>query len=320
MVRTPTGPRVKDEGFVPDGLDGAGGGEAILRPVGPRRRPNGRLYLPRMIGPVEDLAFLRWCRSQVQHVLLYGPAGTGKNAVIEAAFAPDPAQEDAAGPPAFTQLTMGLNTTEADLLGTFTQDPESGRYVWVDGPLTTAVRLDVPFIADEVFLADSRVLSATLYPLMDERGFLAIPANPALDPIPVGPEFVVFGTGNPNAPDAVFSEALRSRFHHHVEVTADWPLAQELGVPADIIPVCRELDERRDKGELTVSPQLRELLPYRDMARVFGTAMARQGLVGRMPVDARPALIEALHSVFGVRYGPLRSGSRATSSASARRH
>lgn len=304
---------IREDGFVPDGMD-APAERAGIAPLGPQRRPNGTMYLPRKIGPVEDLAFLRTCRSRQEHVLLYGPSGTGKTAVLEAACAPDARPADANGPahPGFEQLTMGINTMEADLLGTFTEDRTTGRHVWVDGPLTKAVRLDVPFIADEILLADSRVLAPTLYALMDGRGVLAIPANPAMEPLPVGPGFVVYATGNPGAPGAEFSEALRTRFDHHVEVDTDWLLASELGVPADIIPICRSLDKIRRAGELPVSPQLRELLAYRDTAALWGVSTARQALVGRMPFEVRPALIQALKNVFEVEYGPLRSGARAT--------
>src|SRR5690606_33812628 len=95
-----------------------------------------------------------------------------------------------------------LDTDTSDLVGSWvpTGDP-SDPYAWVDGPLTTAVRLGLPLLVDEIALIDPRVLS-TLYSLMDGRDTLFLPSNPAEGEIKVAPGFYVVGACNPDAPGA----------------------------------------------------------------------------------------------------------------------
>lgn len=294
-----------DEEFADDGVDEASVLER-LEPVGETVLPNGVTYKPRSIAGHEDLAWLRRCRERQEHVLFYGPPGTGKTALAEAAFAPDAERvdpEDAES--AFEHFGMetlvcSVDTTEADFLGTFVQDPNSGRFIWSPGPLQRAVEGNRPLYCDELFLADPRVLSSTLYPLMDGRDTLRIPANPTLPPIPVRDGFFVVGSGNPDVPGAVFSEALRDRFVHHVEVNTDWKLARELKVPAAAVQVAKNLDKERRRGTISWSPQLRALLAYRDALEAFGQEYAVQSLLGKSPAEDREVIREAVLAKFGI--------------------
>lgn len=269
-------------------------------------RPNGVQYTPREINGVQDIAFLRRNRDHQEHVLLYGPPGTGKSALPEAAFFPDAVRatdEHGAPLPGYTHTGMetiicSIDTSEADFFGTYVQDPVSGNFVWVPGPLQRAVESNIPLYVDEILLAESRVLSATLYPVMDGRGVLRIPMNPSLPPIPVGDGFFVIGAGNPNVPGANFSEALRDRFPHQIEVGTDWDLAHKLRVPRDIITAAQRLDARREDGEIDWSPQLRALLAYKDNARAFGQDYALAAMLGKAPVDDREIVGKELRRVF----------------------
>lgn len=270
----------------------AGGGSLTLAPVGEVTRPGGQVYRPRKIGGAEDLALLRHWRDRKKHPLLYGPPGTGKTAMAEAAFA-----AGAGGRPGLQTIVGGLNTQADDFTGTFVPAAAGDGYEWVPGPLHRALLDDVPLFVDEIFLIDPRVLSL-LYPLMDGRP-LTITANPRLDPITPGPGFFVIGAGNPDVPGAVFSEALRRRFSHHIEVTTDWTLARELGVPADIITVAKNLDTRRRNGLISGSPQLAQLLDFRDDEREMGPAFAASALLGKMPREDHDIITEALAAKYG---------------------
>lgn len=294
-----------DEEFADDGVDEVKAQER-LTPIGETVLPSGVTYKPRSVAGHEDLAWLRRCRERQEHVLFYGPPGTGKTALAEAAFAVDAEREDpedASSPFAhygMETIVCSVDTTEADLLGTFVQDPNSGRFLWSPGPLQRAVEGNRPIYCDELFLADPRVLSSTLYPLMDGRDALRIPANPTLPPIPVGDGFFVVGSGNPDVPGAVFSEALRDRFTHHVEVNTDWKLARELKVPAAAVQVAKNLDQQRRQGVISWSPQLRALLAYRDAVAAFGQEYAVQSLLGKSPSEDREVIKEALLAKFGI--------------------
>lgn len=301
-----------DDEFEDDGI--IEGGTAAIT-AGPSSWPRavGHPYIPRFIGPYQDVAFIRHARTRKEHTLFYGPPGTGKSAGAESAFFPDAKKRDDG-----TLEHLGLHTivcsadtTEADFLGTFVQDPETRTYPWIPGPLMRAVLDDVPLFVDEILLADPRVLSSCLYPLMDGRDVLRIPANPQLPPLPVGEGFFVIGAGNPDVPGAQFSEALRDRFHHHIEVTTDWALARKLKVPSWIVSVAKELDKERERGNLSWSPQMRALLAFRDDATLYGVRYAVAGLVGKAPVEDQ-ALIRATlvkrPEVTWTRVRPLRLG------------
>lgn len=118
---------------------------------------------------------------------------------------------------------------------------------------------------------------------MDDREVLRIPMNPALDPIPVGPGWDVIAACNPDAPGANMSDALLSRFGHHIQVDTDWDLAAELGVPAALITICRNLDRKRRDGLVGWSPQLREVLDFTSQAARYGTSYAAANLAGKAP-------------------------------------
>lgn len=284
-----------------------------LPAVGQQTRPNGVVYKPRMIGPHEDLAFLRSAREHSEHVFFYGPPGTGKTAMAEAAFAAD-ANDEHTG---IETIVCTADTTEADFMGTFVQDPAKGTFEWLPGPLHRSVMYDVPLLVDEIALCDPRVLS-TLYALMDGRGVLRITMNPSLPPLKVGPNWFVIGACNPDVPGAVVSDALRDRFEHHIEVTTDWQLAKELlkaqKVSVKIVDAAKNLDKRRVRGEIGWAPQLRTLLSYARAFKRNGQDYALRNLVSKAPEEDRPVIAETLAQRFGVEdLGPLALGSRSTS-------
>lgn len=284
-----------------------GGLPQTAAPIGPVtqkrfERPNGQEYKPRTLLGIQDIAFLRQCRSTRQAVLLYGPPGTGKSSLPEAAFWPDAQPEVHTG---LETIICSVDTTEADFFGTFTQDPDNGMFEWVPGPLQRAAQFGIPLLVDEILLADSRVLSSTLYPLMDGRNVLRIPMNPRLPPITVKPGFFVIGAGNPDVPGANYSEALRDRFAHQIEVGTDWDLAFDLGVPKDILRVARLLDAKRRSHEISWSPQLRALLAYRDDLATFGKRYAVSALLGKTPFHDRDEVMGAFGRSFSNGMGPL---------------
>ena len=235
-------------------------------------RPNGKPYYARKWNTFWDVDVLKEARPLLKFPLLHGPPGTGKTAMAESAF----------GEELITSI-ISAETTKGELYGSYVPDGSSG-YVWVDGPLLTAVKEGRPILLDEILLGDPKVLSV-LYPLMDGRGFLDVDANPQIGITPAKEGFFVIGSGNPNVPGAKISPALASRFPLQVEVTTDWKLAEKLGADKNVVTFCSSLATRASgtNPSLSWAPQFRELLDFADIAKQWGEHFAVENLLRLCP-------------------------------------
>jgi Holliday junction resolvasome RuvABC ATP-dependent DNA helicase subunit len=229
---------------------------------------------------------LRKLRENKQYVLLYGAPGCGKTALVEASFGSD----------LFTILGSG-DTELSDFIGGYVQTP-SGGFEWVDGALIQSAEQGKPLLIDEIGLIDTKVLSA-LYGLMDGRQEITITQNPERGTIKAQEGFFVIGATNPNAPGVRLSEALLSRFVVQAEMTTDYSLSKKMGVPNNIVVASQNLFKKQQSGETSWSPQMRELLAFRDVSEIFGTKFAIENLIAVAPENDRPVVIEVLNRVFG---------------------
>lgn len=249
-------------------------------------RPNGQDYYSRTWGEHTDIEVLRKAREANQYVLLYGAPGTGKTALVEGAFPDD----------LYTVLGSG-DTELSDFIGGYVQTP-SGAFEWVDGALVKSAEQGKVLLIDEIGLIDPKVLSA-VYGLMDGRKEISITQNPERGTVKAKDGFFVIGATNPNAPGVRLSEALLSRFTVQVEMTTDWNLAKKLGVPATAVSVAQNLSKKQANGETMWSPQMRELLAFRDLVGIFGTKFAIANLLASAPEIDRPVVADVFTRVFG---------------------
>jgi hypothetical protein len=294
--------------ITPDGIAAAGtlpaaaprsrsAGRTGLRPVRPApvARPNGALYHPRRLGKGWDIEVLRQLRQQHIPALLYGPPGTGKTAMIEAAF-----------PDLLTVAGTG-DTIVDDFLGSYNPIPGGG-YEFQYGPPVTAMRDGRALLIDDATLIPPRVL-AVLYPAMDGRGVITIAAH-SNELIQATTGFYLCAAHNPGVHGAILTEALASRFTVHLEVTTDWDLARQLGVPKPVIAAAQDLNTDLAAGRTTWAPQLRELLGFVKVRDQLGQPTALANLAGIAPDDARTEVAAALARHTGTAITALTIGTR----------
>lgn len=249
-------------------------------------RPNGDLYYSRKWSEMPDVEVLRKGRANGHYALLYGAPGCGKTALVEASF----------GDELYTILGSG-DTELSDFIGGYVQTP-SGDFEWVDGALIKSAEQGKVLLIDEIGLIDPKVLSA-LYGLMDGRKEITITQNPERGTVKAKDGFYVVGATNPNAPGVRLSEALLSRCLLQVEMTTDWTLAKKLGVPMLAITASQNLAKKQLSGEVSWSPQFRELLAFREIEKIYGTDWAIANLIACSPEMDRPVVADVFTRVFG---------------------
>lgn len=264
-------------------------------PMDPERpqhiRPNGSTYYARKWGNYWDVDVLKKARAEGVFILLTGEAGTGKTAMAEAAF----------GEELITMVITG-ETTVDNIVGSFLPDGEGG-YIWVDGPLLTAVKEGLPILMDEILLGDPKVLSV-VYPLLDGRGFLDVSTNPNIGVVYAKEGFYLLGAGNPDAIGAKLSGPLKSRFTVQTKVTSDWDLALSLGVHPTVVKMAASLDARLSGVNATVSwaPQFRELLAFKKAEELWGLKFAYHNLMGLVPRGDMDQVMDLLSTFVDMEY------------------
>jgi MoxR-like ATPase len=262
--------------------------EALTSPDKEVVRPNGEKYVVRKLGIHDDVAVLRKSRDVGVNPLLTGPPGTGKTALLEAAFC------------SVTKVytVQGTGDTEtADFIGGYVQAP-GGEYIWVDGPMVTAMEEGGVLYIDEAALIDPKVM-ALVYGVMDGRDEIRITQNPERGVVKAKKGFHVVAACNPNAPGARMSEALLSRFTLQFEVTTDYTVAKKLGVDSRMITCASNMQKKVDtQAGLSWAPQLRELLAFRDIGKEFGEEIALRNMVMQAPEIDRKVVADLVSRAF----------------------
>jgi MoxR-like ATPase len=231
-----------------------------------------------------DVEALRKLRDAGVPALLYGPPGTGKTSLIEAAF------------PDLITVAGDGDTTAADLVGEYTQNPD-GTFTFVYGPLIRAMQEGRVLFIDDATLVSPAVL-AVAYPAMDGRREITVKAHKG-EVITAADGFYVVAGHNPGVHGAILTEALSSRFSVQVKVSTDYDLAHALKIDARAIKAARDLADRQASGEIGWAPQLRELLAYAKVAAILGEDAAIANLVGIAPDEDADAVAETVAKAFG---------------------
>jgi hypothetical protein len=87
-------------------------------------------------------------------------------------------------------------------------------------------------------------------------------------------------------------------------MTTDFTLAKKLGVPAPAVSASVNLSKKQVAGEVSWSPQMRELLAFRDLSEIFGAKWAVQNLLASAPEIDRVVVADVFTRVFGEEIKP----------------
>jgi MoxR-like ATPase len=230
-----------------------------------------------------DVEALRRLRAAGVPALLYGPPGTGKTSLIEAAF------------PDLITVAGDGDTTAADLVGEYTQNPD-GTFTFGYGPLIRAMTEGRVLFIDDATLISPAVL-AVAYPAMDGRREITVKAHKG-ETVTAADGFYVVAGHNPGVHGAILTEALSSRFSVQVKVSTDFDLAHALKIDPRAIRAARDLAGRQASGEIGWAPQLRELLAYAKVAAILGEDAAIANLAGIAPGEDRDLVADAIARAF----------------------
>lgn len=247
-------------------------------------RANGEVYHPRVLSEgLTDIEILRDARAHDLRILLYGFPGCGKTALCEAAFGE-----------ALIVVNGHADFEVGDFVGSYIPQPD-GTYVWEDGPLTVAMREGRPLLIDDATLIPPGVI-ARVYPAMDGRRVIYLREHEG-EEIKAEEGFFIIAAHNPNAPGAVLSEALASRFALHVHVESDLKMALDLGVNHKAVKVAASLRKARDEGDgYGWAPEMRELLAFKAIESTFGERTAVANLISTAPAEAREEVLTVIRT------------------------
>ena len=175
-----------------------------------------------------ELTIFQHCFEQRLPMMLKGPTGCGKSRMVEHMAA-------RLGRPLIT-VPCHDDTSAADLLGRWLV--RGGDTVWIDGPVTRAVREGAILYLDEIAEARPDVIVA-LHPLTDHRRQLYVDRHTEV--LDAGPEFMLVVSFNPHYQRGLkeLKPSTRQRF---VAMSFDYPRApletqivsQEAGVDSKL--------------------------------------------------------------------------------------
>ncbi len=229
----------------------------------------------------DEVAVFRAAARRGLPVLLKGPTGCGKTRFVEA-MAHELARE-------LITVAGHEDMTSADLVGRFLL--KGGETVWVDGPLTRAVRDGAICYLDEVVEARQDT-TVVIHPLADHRREL--PVDRLATTLKAAPGFQLVISYNPGYQSVLknIKESTRQRF---VAITLDFPPVE---IETEVVAYEAGIDLATARALVTLGDAIRNLTgsPLREVSStrmlILAGGLIAEGLSLRSAVQS--AIVEAL--------------------------
>jgi nitric oxide reductase NorQ protein len=229
----------------------------------------------------EEVEVFRAAARRGLPVLLKGPTGCGKTRFVEA-MAHELGRD-------LITVAGHEDMTSADLVGRFLL--KGGETVWVDGPLTRAVREGAICYLDEVVEARQDT-TVVIHPLADHRREL--PLDRLATTLPAAPGFQLVISYNPGYQSVLknIKESTRQRF---VAITLDFPPAE---IETEVVAYEAGIDLETASALVTLGDAIRNLAgsPLREVAStrmlILAGGLVAEGLSLRSAVQS--AIVEVL--------------------------
>lgn len=249
------------------------------------------VFKPIMVGKVKAVAvqFCEVCKlpKSKQPVLLEGDAGSGKNHLVEWV-----AQKMNLP---LIRVQHDATTEPHQLIGDYYMNAE-GRWVWVDGPLTLAVRYGAIFVGDELNMARGDI-TAMYHHVLESNGRLDIPQRREF--IIPHKHFWFVGTCNPDYQGTrPMNEALRDRFTL-LPMTYSERIDRLLTGDQALVDVAKALRQMYTRGEVPIACGTRMLIEFVSNRHRFGAKLAAELFIAKYPADNRPAVKDAISTMVG---------------------
>jgi nitric oxide reductase NorQ protein len=229
----------------------------------------------------EEMAVFRATARRGLPVLLKGPTGCGKTRFVEA-MAHELGRD-------LITVAGHEDMTSADLVGRFLL--KGGETVWVDGPLTRAVRNGAICYLDEVVEARQDT-TVVIHPLADHRREL--PLDRLATTLKAAPGFQLVISYNPGYQSVLknIKESTRQRF---VAITLDFPPVE---IETEVVAYEAGIDFETARALVTLGSAIRNLTgsPLREVSStrmlILAGGLVAEGLSLRSAVQS--AIVEAL--------------------------
>lgn len=239
--------------------------------------------------PIKGLEFCTHCKLPKfrRPILLEGEQSTGKNQLVKyiAKKLNLP----------IIRVEFDATTEFARIVGEYKPGLD-GKFVFVDGLLTIAIKYGAVFVGDELNMARSD-LTSFLHELLEPGGRLCVPElNLYITP---HPNFWFIATMNPNYKGTKpLNEALRARFDV-VKLRYQSRVDTRLTGDKRLVEIATNIRQLYERGELTLTVGSRDLIAFAENRIRFGANLAIEVLCNKFPDEEAVQIREALSTLLG---------------------